>query len=179
MTDQAAIPDDASHVTDLELRCPPNHSILSLVRRFISNVAFEMGFDTEEVSKIEISVDEACANVIDHAYEELRDTPSDQRPSRLEGDDPHPVMCVKISIQNVGLTIQVSDRGQAKPDAYAKKEFSFDEYAAADRPRGLGIHIIKNFMDEVDVQFPEGKGTTLIMTKFLDSSPADPNPTTT
>jgi serine/threonine-protein kinase RsbW len=38
------------------------------VRDFVSTAAREFGFTDEEVSKIALAIDEACTNIIKHAY---------------------------------------------------------------------------------------------------------------
>ena len=41
---------------------------LSRIREFIHDAAKQCGFDTKTIGKITLAVDEACTNVIKHAY---------------------------------------------------------------------------------------------------------------
>ena len=51
-----------------ELKCRVDGSMLRPLREFVSNVARTLGFGEKQVGEIEICVDEACANAIEHAY---------------------------------------------------------------------------------------------------------------
>jgi serine/threonine-protein kinase RsbW len=42
---------------------------LIAVREFVSAAARSFGFNDEDVSKIALAVDEACTNIIKHAYQ--------------------------------------------------------------------------------------------------------------
>jgi anti-sigma regulatory factor (Ser/Thr protein kinase) len=53
-----------------EVFCPVEKQLLNILRRFITDVAEEMGFTEDDISKIEMAVDEACSNVFQHAYGE-------------------------------------------------------------------------------------------------------------
>ncbi|MCG8604404.1 ATP-binding protein, partial [bacterium] len=50
------------------LKLPSQSDNLSLVRELVTRVATSAGFSNDDISKIELAVDEACANVIKHAY---------------------------------------------------------------------------------------------------------------
>ncbi|HEX9960769.1 MAG TPA: ATP-binding protein, partial [Pyrinomonadaceae bacterium] len=51
------------------LQVPSSTENLALIREFVSSAATQAGFDEKEVAKLELAVDEACANVIEHAYD--------------------------------------------------------------------------------------------------------------
>ena len=53
---------------DLALVVPGETDYLHLIRDFVCAVARKMGFPDQRVGEIEIAVDEACANIIEHAY---------------------------------------------------------------------------------------------------------------
>ena len=56
--------------TKYKLKIPSQTDNLELIRSFVSNIAEKVGFDADETYKIELAVDEACANVVKHAYEQ-------------------------------------------------------------------------------------------------------------
>ncbi|MCC5876306.1 MAG: ATP-binding protein, partial [Candidatus Sumerlaeia bacterium] len=56
---------------DLEIRCPLDTGVLSVIRTFITSLSCQMGFSEDQAGEIEMAVDEACANVIRHAYKHL------------------------------------------------------------------------------------------------------------
>ena len=50
------------------LRVQSSTENLSLIREFVTKVGLQAGMSEMDISKIELAVDEACANVIEHAY---------------------------------------------------------------------------------------------------------------
>lgn len=143
-------------VTSVAIKCPPHYGVLSLIRLFISSVARQMGYSDEAVSEIEMCVDEACANVIDHAY---AGTPCEDLARAEVG--------IELQIRPGSLTVSILDSGVGQRGNFASGVKDIDEYSRRERPRGLGLYIINKLMDAVDIEFPEGRGTRLTMTKLL------------
>ncbi|MCL5271481.1 MAG: ATP-binding protein [bacterium] len=143
-----------------EVYCPVEKQLLNILRRFITNVAEEMGFAEEDISKIEIAVDEACSNVVQHAYAK------NPLPSQRTGID------LKLLLEPMALTIHIQDHGQGPGSGGLRGEPSLQAYQAPgkDRYRGLGILIMKEFMDEVHFQSDPDNGTRVMLRKFLKSS---------
>lgn len=52
-----------------------NTRVLGIIRHFVTSLARQMGFEDEAVDQIELAVDEACANVVRHAYKHLGVSP--------------------------------------------------------------------------------------------------------
>lgn len=136
---------------DYRLKIPGQKDNLEIIRNFISGVATKVGFSEEDANKIELAVDEACTNVIKHAYQE----------DESENID----IAIKIDYQK--LTVVVTDRG---------KSFNFNEidipdmkeYLAELRVGGLGIYLMKMLMDEVDYKSkPDGKNEVRMVKFFL------------
>ncbi|MCB0275665.1 MAG: ATP-binding protein, partial [Calditrichaeota bacterium] len=50
------------------LKLPADSANLDIIRRFVSGIAENMGFSGDDIYEIELAVDEACANVVKHAY---------------------------------------------------------------------------------------------------------------
>jgi len=136
---------------------------------FISDVARRMGFGEEAVGEIELCVDEACANVIEHAYKDLGDC-DEARPTHLENTEGFPSVGIKISIAQHSLTITVSDKGKGAQGQFERGAQNLDDYVDRERHRGLGLFIIRKLMDDVNVDFPSDCGTRLTMTKLLGST---------
>ncbi len=132
------------------LKIPSKVDNLEIIRDFISGVANKVGFDSDEANKIELAVDEACTNVIEHAY---------------QNDDSRNIdIAIKLECQK--FTIVVTDRGRS---------FSFnqvdmpnmDSYLAELRVGGLGIYLMKTLMDEVDYQSKPNGSNEVRMVKYL------------
>ena len=50
------------------LDVPSTTQNLAMIREFVNRVAAQAGLSEIEVGQLELAVDEACANVIEHAY---------------------------------------------------------------------------------------------------------------
>ena len=61
---------------EYKLRIPSQTDNLELIRGFIGKVAEKVGFGEADVGKIELCCDEACTNVIKHAYKDAREQQS-------------------------------------------------------------------------------------------------------
>lgn len=162
-----------ANVVNLEIHCPVKTRALSILRSFATCMASEVGFDDDATSQIEMAVDEACANVMRHAYKHLGIS-SDLPPEKLEGELEKLEGCVLRLQAILGidyLTISIIDHGIGLNRMPAGVK-DMQEYQDRGGSGGLGIYIIKNFMDEVQVDSPGGTGTILTMTKYLQASTA-------
>ena len=133
-----------------ELKIPSQTDNLELIRDFIAKVSGKVGFGEEEVDKIRIAVDEACTNVIKHAYEK-------------EGED-HIGIIIKIDYQK--LTIVITDRGKGF-DPQAIQLPQMEAYLAELRVGGLGIYLMKTLMDEVNYSIQPGVRNEVRMVKYF------------
>jgi anti-sigma regulatory factor (Ser/Thr protein kinase) len=93
-----------------------------------------------------LGVDEACTNVIRHAYD-LRD------------DQP---MTLSLEVLNTCVRMRLRDYGQQKP---ASKMRGRNHHEV--KPGGLGLHLIRNAFDKVDYIL-KPRGTELVLTKNLE-----------
>ncbi len=139
----------------IEICCRIDSTMLGLLRDFVTAVATHLGFSPAETSQIEICVDEACANALEHAY--------GKNTNFLEKNQE---LTIEIFFHNGELTIRVIDHGcgMQNPEAAIN---SLEEYLAEgrERYRGLGLYMMKKFMDRLSVRSEPGKGTIVEMTK--------------
>jgi len=134
------------------LKIPSQTDNLELIRNFINGVAKKVGFDSEESNKIELAVDEACTNVIEHAYQHDESKDID----------------IAIKIDYHKITVVVTDRGKS----FNMKEVELpdmESYLAELRVGGLGIYLMKTLMDEVDYHSKPGVKNEVRMVKYLIS----------
>ena len=132
------------------LKIPGQTDNLELIRNFVSGIAKKVGFDEEDTNKIELAIDEACTNVIEHAYQHDESQDID--------------IAVKIDYNK--FTIVVADRGRS---------FDMDEveipdmssYLAELRVGGLGIYLMRTLMDEVDYHSKPGEKNEVTMVKYF------------
>lgn len=137
-------------VKTYQLRIPSQSDNLELIREVVGKISKKVGFDDEEASKIELAVDEACANVIKHAYER---------------DQKKPIEIV-VKIEFGKLTIIITDQGKGF-DPEKLKQPDMKEYLAEMRVGGLGIFLMETLMDEVNFKSSPGKGNQVRMVKYL------------
>ncbi len=142
----------------MEMRCRVDSTLLGLLRDFVASVARHLAFSDQQVAEIEISVDEACANAMEHAYDQ---TPDENTMAEMG----HEVQ-VELYLWPDRLTIRVSDSGTGRPDL--NHPMSMDAYLDINRIkfRGLGMVLMHKFMDEVAVHATPGQGTIVEMTKL-------------
>ncbi len=145
----------------MELRCRVDSAMLGALREFVSSVARHLDFPEDHVNQIEICVDEACANAMEHAY---------VKAFEVAGKDKNAHMLVVELLFNGDheFTIRVTDHGCGTTEGLDEKMVSLEEYLDATREtyRGLGFHLMRKFMDRVNVKSSPGQGTTVEMTKF-------------
>ncbi len=141
----------------LFLQTPGHGSYLAYIRPIVGDLARKVGFDESEIAKIEMAVDEACSNVVKHAY-------SPDKKWCWQHRDPE----IRLDIRTEGgsLVIEINDHGQ---------RFDFANYRPTDMENdlremkrgGYGIPIMRNFMDEVQYSSNDQTGNTLRMVKYL------------
>ncbi|HZU99908.1 MAG TPA: ATP-binding protein [Planctomycetota bacterium] len=132
---------------------PRDTHYLAVVRKVVADAAFRAGFDPDDTAKIELAVDEACSNAIiyqvDHAGEGRFDE-----------------LSIEILLDRPRFTVTLRDAGAAYPFD-EKGNMDLEDQLQRLEPGGLGIFIIKNFMDEVAYQHSARDGNTLTMVKLL------------
>lgn len=118
----------------------------------VSQLAESAGFDKSALYEIQLAVDEACANVVQHAY---------------EGSEPGD-MEITCLLEDQTLTIRVRDWGWGfDPDGVEVPDI---EAPLEERSLGgLGLFIVRNVMDQVTFTFDPQLGNELAMSKRLES----------
>ena len=123
------------------------------VREFVLRAAREFGFSEEEASKIVLAVDEACTNVIKHAYQYAPDRE------------------IEIVIKPVKdrMQITVIDDGKSFNPSTAKLP-DLKQHLSHYRRGGLGIYLMRSLMDKVEYKYAPGKKNEVRLTKYLTAS---------
>jgi serine/threonine-protein kinase RsbW len=127
---------------------PGRFESLPEIGRYIESVAKSAGLNDKAVYAVQLAVDEACANIIDHAY---------------GGENKGDIYCTVIP-RDEGLTIILRDRGRPyNPQHVPDPQFNvpLDKL----KPRGVGVFLMRKMMDEVRFEYsPEG-GNVLTLFK--------------
>lgn len=132
------------------LTVPSSTENLALIREFVGSIAQQSGMDAADTGKLELAVDEACANVIEHAY----------------GNDTTKEVIIRARLDDEALSIDVEDTGRGF-DPQAVKQDNLDEMVQKRRTGGLGMRLMQTLMDEVRYEIEPGKKNELHMVKKL------------
>lgn len=132
---------------------PGRYDSLVKVSEFVVKAAKDAGLDSEEVYAVELAVDEACCNIIDHAY---------------GGEGIGELQC-SVIIDEGKLTVILLDKGK-----------SFDPKSIPDpdlkvpleklKPRGVGLYLMRKLMDEIKYEASPKSGNILTMIKHKQKS---------
>ena len=142
----------------IELDCPCSKKVLSLIRSVVNAVSREMGFSDEEIAQIEMSVDEACSNVVFHAYRKKKKESPALSQARVR-------INLVITAAQDHLHITISDFGVGNKKGSHDGARTLEDYIH--QGHGLGTFIMKRFMDKVEVFYPQESGTVVSMIKYL------------
>ncbi len=125
---------------------------LSLIRDFISNQASNSGLSAEEIENIMLAVDEACTNIIRHAYK-----------SYPEGD-----IVIKLEYNHEKLIISIIDHGNTfNPDTVPDPDLQ--KYYRNGKVGGLGMYLMKTLMDDVKYISVPGKYNKVLLSKSINA----------
>lgn len=149
---------------DLALVVPGQAEYLWLVRMLVNAVAHKVGFPAHRVGEIEIAVDEACANIIEHGYQ--------QRTSQEREQNPPGAIVVRLVLFPDRLEVRIRDRGPCFTPPSAP-HLDLAEFLASGRQRGIGIAIIHRLMDEVRHTYRPQRGNELTLVKYLPEEIGD------
>ena len=140
----------ASMERKFTLQVPSSTGNLAMIRDFVTNVGEQAGMSPNEVAQLELAVDEACANVIEHAY----------------GHDSTKEVSVRATIDGDTMEIDVIDTGQGF-DPAAVEQLELERLVADRMTGGLGMRLMKTLMDEVHYAIIPGEKNELRMIKRL------------
>ena len=137
------------------LHLPCRYSYLRMIRQAILDMSRRMGFTDAKAAQLEMAVDEACTNVIEHSYggEAGAAEPAD-----------HPGLRVNLMEGGDRIVVEIFDRGQGF-DLARKPVIDPKDYLENRRERGLGLYIIQKFVDEVSYERATSAGNCLRLTK--------------
>lgn len=134
----------------IQIQLVSDPTYLCGVREMVASIARRLGFDDMDCSKISLAIDEALCNVIRHGYNKAFDRPIwvGITPMPPEGESPG------------GIIIVIEDEAK-KVDPCKVVGRKLDDI----KPGGLGVHIIREVMDEVRYEPRERMGMRLVMSK--------------
>lgn len=121
---------------------------LDKISDFVIQAAKEAGLDDSATYAVQLAVDEAATNIIEHAY---------------RGTDQGMIIC-SYSVLKDGIKIILKDHG--KPfDPKTVPEPNIRVPLEDLKPRGLGLYMMRKAMDDIHFEFSSERGNTLTMIK--------------
>ncbi|MBI3941857.1 MAG: ATP-binding protein [Chloroflexi bacterium] len=135
----------------VELRIPSETGYEKIAMKLAASVAEGMGFTPERVEDLKTAVSEACLNAIQHGNKE----------------DATARLFVVLTIENTSLAIDVKDEGRGgRPPQTIESPDMEKKLAGLQKPRGLGLFVIKHLVDEamfVDPDVGEGNQFRMVI----------------
>ncbi|CCQ74974.1 SpoIIE family protein phosphatase [Magnetospira sp. QH-2] len=132
----------------LSLRLPARPDRLKLIRAAVGEAAKASGCSSKITHDVVIAVDEACQNVVRHAY-----------PEGVSG-------AIRVDVYREGsdLIFHIRDFSPVPVDVDKVRPRDLDDI----KPGGLGTHLIREVMEEVEFLQPaEGSGNLLRLVKTI------------
>ena len=125
-----------------------NFQNLDEIRKFVGEVARQIGFSDKDIYSIQLAADEASSNIIEHAYRGVEN-------GKLE---------IECNNDNGELKIVMRDWGKPfDPSSIPEPNISAD--LSERKIGGLGMYLMRKLMDEVTYDSSVKTGNTLIMVK--------------
>ena len=137
----------------LTLTVPSSTENLALIRDFVTSVGKQARMSDVDISNLELAVDEACANVIEHAY----------------GHDRTKEVTIRAIFDENEMRISVIDSGKGFDPSKVQSE-TLDQLINERKSGGLGMRLIKTLMDDVRYEIVPGQKNELHMTKKINSN---------
>jgi anti-sigma regulatory factor (Ser/Thr protein kinase) len=135
------------HAFSRELTVPGNIADLPAILAFVEQACEQAGVDPAMCFDLQLVAEEACSNVMEHAYEG-------------KGGQ----FSVMFETRDRDVVITLRDRGRPfDPGQVAEPDIR--RPLAERRIGGLGMHLMYQLMDSVRFSFSDG-GNTLVMVKW-------------
>lgn len=143
-------------INEMKLRLPAISINESVCRSTISAFSASLDPTVEELGDLRLAVSEAVTNCIVHAYRELPN-----------GEVGYIYISVRL-YDNREISVEISDNGCGIADVEQAMQPMFTTGEGTERC-GMGFLVMQNFTDSLRVKSKVGKGTTVIMRKYLKS----------
>jgi serine/threonine-protein kinase RsbW len=131
------------------LRVPAHPLYLALVGTVVKWLGRQAGLSDERCQELEVAVDEACTNVILHAF-----------PEHTVGE-----MSVRCSPVERGLAVTIADRGRPF-DLEEGAEIAREKRSRDPASGGMGLSLIRQLADAVHYRRDPQDGTQLTLVKY-------------
>lgn len=139
------------------LHLPCRYSYLRMIRQSVMDIGARAGLSEFKTAQLEMAVDESCANVIEHSYGGEANAATNPN---------HPGIRINLMQCRDCIVVEIFDRGSGF-DFDSQRSIDPNEYVSNDRQRGLGMYIIRKFVDEISYERATSAGNCLRLTKLF------------
>jgi len=134
-----------------QLTISNDHAYLAQVRDLVSRGVTVGDFPGHYLNRLQIAVDEAVTNIIEHGY-----AGQPRGSASIE-------ICVDVDSER--FRIQISDNGMSF-DPNQMNDVDIQTHVAAGKAGGLGVFLMRKIMDQVDYQYQKGTRNQLTLVKL-------------
>ncbi len=120
---------------------------ISNALEFVEAIMARAGFCMPKILEVQLAVEEACMNIALHAY------PEGEGSFKITSDQ-----------TESGLVVTIEDHGM-RFDPTKAGDPSLSENVDERPIGGLGIHLIKSFVEDVKYEFKDGKNVLILVIK--------------
>lgn len=139
------------------IHIPSRYGYLRVLRQSVLDTCVRAGLSEFDAAQLEMAVDEACANIIEHSY---------GGETLPEADSQNAGIRINLIQQQDRVVVEVYDHGQGFDfDDY--KFMKPEDYLDGEHDRGLGMYIIHKFVDQLTYERGTPSGNHLTLTKLL------------
>jgi serine/threonine-protein kinase RsbW len=140
-----------------ELTIPGRYEQIQTACQFLAAGAESAGLDEQAVFHVELCCDEACTNIIEHAY----------------GGEDQGNITVSYHTEGDAFVMTIRDNGRSFEPANVPPPQSVSSDDPQDAVKnlqvgGLGIHFMRQLMDDIQFVFDKKKGNQLTMIKKIE-----------
>jgi stage II sporulation protein AB (anti-sigma F factor) len=136
----------------MELKFASRSENESFARVAVAAFVSQLDPTMDELTDIKTVVSEAVTNAIIHGYD----------------SQPDGIVYIRAEIENDKIYITVEDNGAGIEDIEQARQPLYTTKPELERS-GMGLTIIENFMDEVEIDSVKGEGTRIRMMKRIKS----------
>ncbi len=137
----------SSYLAVKEIRVLSNNESVRKVREKTDRICEQLGFDASMIHDIKLAVNEAHANIIEHAY----------------GGKPNGEIIFRYYIYKDRLEILIKDFGKTANYSTIRTDRDLEGLEGS----GLGVFLIRELMDKVEYKITPKVGTEVTLTKYL------------
>jgi len=131
-----------------ELRLPAQHANLRVISHFVHGIAHRLSLSDKSLFDIELAVEEAATNIINHAYPD----------AVTKGD-------ILLHAEEINDRVQITLTDWGEPlNPHDVKPFDMDAPVETRIKGGMGLHFIHKLMDKVERHIAELPGEPNILT---------------